>query len=109
MIDPDYLKEFQTIYPEAQALSDGGFDFIHIPKLVLPEGNSPAEVEALLCPQMRDGYMTRLFLSAAIPGKATNWTEHHILGRTWHSWSWQNVQADQKYVQILLGHLAVFR
>ena len=109
MIDADQLAEFRVIYPEAQAMTEAGFDYVHIPKLVLPEGNTPVEVEALLCPQMRDGYMTRLFFTTPIPGKGNNWTQHHILGRTWQGCSWQNVQAGQGLAQILLGHLEVFK
>lgn len=109
MINTEYLKEFQVSYPEAKVFTEGGFDFIHIPILKLPRDNKPSEIEALLCPQMRDGYATRLFLSAQIDGKGSNWTQHHILGRTWHSWSWQNVHAAQQYIQILLGHLDALR
>ena len=109
MIEPEYLEEFKIAYPNATVISEGGFEFIYIPKLTLPEGNVPAVVEALLCPQMRDGYMTRLFFSTPFPNKGANWTEHQILGKKWHSWSWQNVQANRRLTQILLGHLAVFR
>lgn len=109
MIDIESLKEFQLVYPEAKVLTEGGLEFIHIPKLKLPGSNNPSEIEALLCPQMRDGYATRLFLSAPIAGKGNNWTTHHILGKTWHSWSWQGVQADQLLIRILLGHLDTFR
>lgn len=109
MIDADRLNEFRVIYPEAKEMSEAGFDYVHIPLLVMPQGNTPAENEALLCPQMRDGYITRLFFLLPIPGKGDNWTQHHILGRTWHSCSWQNVQQEQSLVQILLGHLEAFR
>jgi len=109
MINADRLKPFQAVYPEAKSLSDGGVDFIHIPKLIMPEGIQPSVVEALLCPQTRDGYATRLFLSAPITSRGSNWRTYHILGRVWHSWSWQGVAANQELTQILLGHLAVFR
>jgi hypothetical protein len=109
MINQEQLEAFKVVYPEAKAFSEGGFDFVHIPKLVIPGDDQSEEVEALLCPQMRDGYATRLFLSKQIPGKGNNWNAFHILGRTWYSWSWQNVQANQELTQILMGHLAAFR
>lgn len=97
------------MYPDAKHFTEGGLDFIHIPKLKLPGGTQPSEVEALLCPQARDGYATRLFLSSPIHSRGANWSTHHILGRSWHSWSWQGVQAEQELSQILLGHLDVFK
>lgn len=109
MLDSKQFEEFQAIYPEAKEISEAGYDFVYMPKLILPNGCQPPEVEGLLCPQLRDGYATRLFLSAQVIGKGINWTQHHIVGKTWHSWSWQNVQANQRLVQILLGHLGAFR
>jgi hypothetical protein len=109
MIEAESLNKFLSVYPAAKAHSDGGFDFIYIPLLKMPEGCSPTEVEALLCPQKRDGYATRLFISQPIAGKGNNWTTHHILGRVWHSWSWQGVSPTQELTQILLGHLNAFR
>jgi hypothetical protein len=105
MIAPDHLSELQTAYSDAKILSDGGIEYAYIPKLILVNGNNSIEMEALICPQMRDGYSTRLFLSAPVPNKGQNWTQHQILGRTWHSWSWKNVPANQSLVQILMGHL----
>lgn len=108
-VDAGFFNELKLAFKEASILLDGGIEFVHLPVLRLPDGCQPPVVEALLCPQMRDGYMTRLFLSSQVPSPAQNWTEHHILGRRWYSWSWQNVSADQSLVQILLGHLEIFR
>jgi hypothetical protein len=109
MVDQGQLKELGGMYPDVRVISEGGYHFVHIPKLTLPAGSRPAEVEALLCPQSRDGYSTRLFLSAPVSGKGNNWTQHRIADRTWHTWSWQNVHAGQRLTQILLGHLEAFR
>lgn len=109
MVDAEHFRDFQEMFPGAKVIPEAGYDFIYVPKLVLPAGCQPAEVEALLCPQMRDGYATRLFLSAPVSGRGSNWTQHRIADRTWHTWSWQNVQANQRLVQILLGHLGAFR
>jgi hypothetical protein len=109
MIDAEQLAELQGVFPGASAKLEAGYNFVHIPKLTLPEGCQPHEVKALLCPQARDGYTTRLFLSQPVAGKGSNWTQHHILGYTWHTRSWQNVGADQRLIQILLGHLGALQ
>ena len=106
MIDEDNLSELQGIYPKAKVLTEGSYQYVHIPVLAISAG---VKTEALLCPQLRDGYATRLFLSSPIPDKGQNWTQHQILGRSWHSWSWQGVPADQRLVQILLGHVKALR
>jgi hypothetical protein len=109
MVDQEQLKELEGLYPGGRVINEGGYQFVYIHRLTLPAGCRPTEVEALLCPQSRDGYTTRLFLSAPVSGKGNNWTQHRIADRTWHTWSWQNVQAGQRLTQILLGHLEAFR
>jgi hypothetical protein len=66
-------------------------------------------VEALLCIQQHGGYTTRLFLSQIVPDKGANWSTHQIFGRTWHTWSWNNVPANIRPAQILRCHLDAFK
>lgn len=105
MISSEQLIELEGCYGEAKVLAEANFEFVHLPKLKFLSDGTEVEVEALLCPQMRDGYSTRLFLSVPFTGKGQNWTQHQILGRSWHSWSWQHVPAEQRLIQILLCHL----
>ena len=105
MIKEEDLAELERCYGAAKVLAEANFEFVHIEKLKFVSDGEEVEVEALLCPQMRDGYFTRLFLSAPFPTKGQNWTQHQILGRNWHSWSWQNVPAEQRLVQVLLCHV----
>lgn len=109
MISPDALAELQTLCGEAKEMAEGGNNYVFLPSLKLPLGSDPAEVGALLCLNAREGYPTRLFLSARVNGKGNNWTEHRILDRTWHTWSWNNVPSDLRPMQILLDHLRAFR
>ena len=100
------LDEIRSVCAAAQEISDSSASFIHLPALALPNGKI---VEALLCLTARDGYTTRLFLSEAVAGKGTNWTTHRILDKTWYTWSWNNVPADQRPIEILANHLRALR
>lgn len=103
------MAELQVICTDASEMTEAGLAFVFLPKLKLPQGCSPAEVDGLLCLCARDGYPTRLFLSEPVSGKGSNWTTHRILDRAWHTWSWKGVSADLRPTQILLGHLAALR
>lgn len=109
------LAPLQRVYEGAVPLVDGVYTFVAIPALPVSVGESVRHMDALLCSQEHSGYKTRLFLAEpvegrqSINGQAANWTEHAILGRTWHSWSWQGVLADQPLLQILAAHLQALR
>lgn len=105
MIKTEEVDELNRSYGAARIIPEAGFEFVHLEKLKFFSDGQEAEVEALLCPQMRDGYSTRLFLARPFTSKGQNWTQHQILGKTWHSWSWQSVPADQRLIQILLCHV----
>lgn len=101
------MEELMAVCPGAREHVEAGIKYIHLPALKLP-GNLGV-MEALLCPQQHGGYTTRLFLTSAIPSKGANWTSHTILGRTWYTWSWNNVPANMRPVEILLEHLRALR
>ena len=109
------LAPLKRVYEGALALVDGVYTFFAIPALPVTVGGSVRHMDALLCSQHHSGYMTRLFLAEpvderqSIDGQPANWTQHPILGRTWHSWSWQGVEADQPLLQILAAHLKALR
>lgn len=103
MVDEAAMNELRAISAGAQEMSEAGINYVYLPKLKLP--CAPGDVEALLCIQQHGGYTTRLFLSKPVPGKGANWTTHQILGKTWHTWSWNNVLADIRPAQILGAHL----
>jgi hypothetical protein len=110
MISEDHLAELRVVSPDAQVMREGDVTYIYLPVLKLPAGCSPPEVEGLLRPGPGpDGYTTRLFLSAAFPHKGQNWTEHRILDKTWHTYSFNNVPANLRPMEILANHLSVLR
>lgn len=107
-ISEEDLVEVRAICPSAAVMSEGGNTYVHLPQMKLGQGDSILIREGLLCPQARDGYATRLFLSEPVPGRGNNWTVHQILDKAWHTWSWQNVPAGRP-AQILAQHLAALR
>ena len=112
MINEEHLRDLRRVCSGAKVMPEGGIDYIFLPNLDVVAGQTPHKLDALLCPsQHPSGYMTRLFLVEPLPGagQSNNWTEHRILERTWHSWSWQNVPASQALPQILAAHLRALR
>lgn len=103
----DAMRELKQICPGAQVMAEGGITYIFLPGLKHP--CAPGILDGLLCPQQHGGYTTRLFLSAAVPGKGNNWSAHAILSRTWYTWSWNNVTANQRPVEILAQHMRALR
>lgn len=109
MVAAEHLQELTELCGEVRELTESGRMYIYLPRLRLPSGCVPKEVEGLLCLQEHSGYATRLFLSQTIPGRGANWTVHHIASRAWHSWSWNNVSAQLRPAQILAEHLRALR
>lgn len=105
-IASESLDEILALCPRASLVNDAGLVYIHLPELILPDG---AKAEALLCLSGRDGYPTRLFLSRPVHGKGSNWSVHRILDKAWHTWSWTNVPATLRPIEILMSHLAALR
>jgi len=105
----DQFDRIQAIYPDAAALVEGGRTFVHLPQLVIATRAGPVTRDALLCPHEHSGYKTRLFLDAAVPGHLANWTQHNLFTRTWFTWSWNYIVAEQPWTSILANHLAAFR
>jgi hypothetical protein len=103
----DEMDDLKRMCPGAQEMPEGGIEYVFLPGLKHP--CAPGALDALLCPQQHSNYPTRLFLSAVIPGKGNNWSTHTILSRTWHTWSWNNVPANQRLAEILAQHLRALR
>ena len=110
MINQDQLAELRSVYPEAAPMDEGGIAYVHLPRLLLPAQCSPRQVEGLLRPGPGpDGYTTRLYLSSPFPTRGQNWTVHQILAKTWHTFSFNNVPADLRLIEILANHLKVLQ
>ncbi len=107
MAEPDVLEELRQVCPGASFKSEAGQNFVYLPHLKILIGKETIVRDALLTLQAHSGYVSRLFLSEAIPGRANNWTVHTVLGRTWHTPSWKNV-APGRPVEMLLQHLKAY-
>ncbi|NJA08331.1 hypothetical protein HC024_21765 [Methylococcaceae bacterium WWC4] len=112
MINEENLDGLRKVCDGAKVMPESGIDYIFLPELEVITTQTSRKIDALLCPaQHPSGYMTRLFLAEPFPGsgQSNNWTQHRILERNWHSWSWQNVPATQSPAQILAAHLRALR
>ena len=105
-VAPESLQELEAVSKDAKTMEVGGCTYIHLPMLTLPSGRV---VEALLRLGGNDGYSSRLFLSEPVSGKGANWSVHHILDKTWHTWSWKDVPPDIRPIEVLASHLAALR
>lgn len=112
--DPS-LDALKVLCPGATLYTEASYRYVYLPKLKVKVGNDTRELDALLCLCAHSGYPTRLFLEQQLTDRQTigahpaNWTNHVILGRTWHSWSWTGVSADLPAVQMLLAHLKALK
>ena len=109
------IEELKKIAPNLSIAEEGGFTYILIEKLQLPDGCVPPIVDALLCPMFKDGYQSTLFYSTQPTGypsrnSSHNWnrTNVRILDRNWFAQSWQ-VPNGLKLVEMLLIHLDSLR
>lgn len=114
MFPQEQIDCLKTLYPGLSMAEEGGLSFILIENLKLPEGCEPRVVKGLLCPMKRDGYPSRLFISAKVShkGKGQNWNPTNgcvILGQQWWAVSWKTTQPDQTLSQMVLDHLLAFR
>jgi hypothetical protein len=105
----EQIQELKALCPEARVIAEAGITYLLLPSLKLPPGATPAVVDGLLCPQQHTGYSTRLFISKPVVGKGTNWTTARLVERMWHTPSWQGIGADLRLVEMVLGHLEVYR
>lgn len=107
----DQINELYQLFPGASRHEEGGCTYFFLPRLVLPEGCSPEQVDALLCPLGRDGYSSRLFFAQQIASRATpNWAQpQRILERQWYVFSWRVEEAQVRLAQLVGLHLRGLR
>ena len=104
-IPAEQVEPLNGLCEAAKVMREGVQEIVYLAKLRIRVGGARHVVDAVLWPTLHAGYTTRLFLSQPFPAKAGNWTVHQILGRPWHSWSWQGVPANLPLLQMLLCHL----
>ena len=109
MIAPEQLASLSAVCAQAQVMTEAGIEVIVLERLKVRVSGQAHELDAVLCPGAHSGYTTRLFLSQSFPQKVGNWTVHQLLGRQWHTWSWQGVPAELPLLQMLMCHLDALR
>jgi len=109
MITSEQVASLSEVCAQAQVMTEAGMDLVFMNKLRVRVSGQVHELDAVLCPGGHSGYTTRLFLSQPFPQKASNWSVHQLLGRQWHTWSWQGVPPDQPLLQMLMCHLDALR
>ena len=104
----DQLEELKAICDAVRVASEGGFTFVRFGGLRLPKGLNPSAADAILCPQVKDGYHSRLYFSSKIQGtKAPNWNGRvRILEENWEQYSYQLAKCDDlRLIQMVMAHV----
>jgi len=104
------IVELKAIIPSVSYANEGGYDYLLLENLVLPDGCQPGVVDVLLCPNPREGYQSRLFFASKIAGgPLRNWNGNiRALGRNWYAVSWAT-KPGLKLVEMLSIHLKALR
>ena len=109
-LNSDQIAEMKQVYPDLSAQDEGDQTLILISNLKLPDGCTPATVDALLFPCPRDGYPSRLYFAQKIthggPGQNWNPKDGQTIGnRTWYALSWHTHQEKQRLLGMVTAHL----
>ena len=107
----DQIEELKQLCPGARQHEESGIPYFFLPQLRLPDGCSPAQLDALLCPTAQHGYTSRLFFEQVINSRQSqNWnTTARIMERNWRAISWQIPQTNLRLAQMVAVHLRAFR
>lgn len=106
-------EQVQALKAYSMALSyfeDGGHPFFRMDSIELPEGCSPASVNAVLQPREGDGYRSRVFFSQQVQSRyPRNWnTQKRMNEENWYAFSWNFDPSSMTLEQIFLEHLKGF-
>lgn len=99
------LAVLRRINRGAELWDEGGQPLVYLPAMKVQHNGGTATVDGLLCPRSHGSYTTRLFLSQPFPNRGQNWTVHQIMGRAWHTMSYNYVPASLRWAEILAIHL----
>jgi hypothetical protein len=108
--DADELEGLREVSPQAALFQEGVVTAVLLPatKLVTPSGTQV--MDTVLCPKGLAGYVTRLLLAQRITEKGNlNWQQVMLLGRVWHTWSWNSISPDQPWIRIFAEHARLLR
>ena len=106
--DPESLRLIAALCDgEVSFRTDGWRQLVFMEGLRFLASGQPRKMDALLCLNHdNQSYPTKLYLEENVGG-SLNWNETaYLLGRSWHTFSWSGVLANQTAYEILALHLA---
>ena|SRR5579871_2401787 len=104
------LQSLREISPQASLHHEGGVPCVLLPQTHLVRPPGVLVMDMLLCPRGLSGYVTRLLLERRINERGNlNWQQVMLLGRSWHTWSWNLVSPDQPWIRIFAEHARILR
>lgn len=107
----DQVDELKHLSQGVEQCAEGGRTYLFLPGLALPDGCTPATIDALLCPSELDGYPSRLFFAGRVQSPSSrNWNANgvRILERKWEAFSWK-VSPNLRLAQMVAAHLKGLR
>jgi hypothetical protein len=104
------LESLREISAQASLHHDGGVPCVLLPDTHLSCPSGIQVMDTVLCPRGLSGYVTRLLLARRISEKRTlNWQQVMLLGRVWHTWSWNQISPGQPWIRIFAEHARILR
>ncbi|MEM6480904.1 MAG: hypothetical protein AAF681_03585 [Pseudomonadota bacterium] len=102
----DQLPAIQAFCAGAQLIDERGGKCVFLPDLGIMAGDTEMSQDALFVPNNLLGYgSSRLLYSAQLSsGSGQNWTQHHLVGRTWWAPSFK-VPQQPAWRDEILAHL----
>jgi len=107
----EQTEELKPYCSGVYAVTEGGVTFLYLEGLCLPAGCDPPVCDALLCPVWREGYPSRLYLSAQVRCPySRNWNvgNARICERRWFAFSWKVELSEPTLARVLIAHLNGF-
>ncbi len=106
----DETTELKCHCEELSQYEEASITYLLLKKLLLPVGCLPATCDALLVPNGRDGYLSRLFFEQRIQPaspRVLNWNAQgiRVIERNWQAFSWQVTRANLRLPELLVAHL----
>jgi hypothetical protein len=107
---PEQIQELKEYCRNLLAFDESNVTYFLMEGIRLPDGCSPGECDAVLCPVDRgDGYASRLFFSARVTGLFDrNWhvTDVRLAERQWTAFSWKVKVPGLTLAQLVREHLS---
>jgi hypothetical protein len=105
------INGLKSIAPNLSTIQEGGYTYIFIKDLILPENCEPKIIDALLCPAPCPGYNSRLYFSEKIEGcPPRNWNgKLRAVNQNWFAISWQIKTPNLTLSEMLSIHLKALK